>query len=137
MYSIKLGDKEYRTEIIPTRALLEIDEARELYLKMAGMAEDDPDAPTTFKAAVEAMVKWFVVFFGNQFTADDIYDHYPGDRIVGDVARAMSAALGDVNRELQAFPTGAGAENSPSDHTATWRFRFMTNLWRRGGRPRK
>lgn len=137
MYSIQLGAKEYRVDRIPTRALMEIDEARGLYLRMAGMVEDDPEAPTTFKRAVQVMVEWLVLFFGNQFTADDVYDNYPANKIVEDVARAMAAALGDVDEELKAFPTGASAENSPSDHTATWRLRFMTRLWKTGGRRRK
>lgn len=136
MFTVKLGEKTYTVEKVTARALREMDEAWELYIKMdaASRGEADPSDSTTFAKAIDAMVRWFVIFCGEQFTADEVYDHYPADRIVTDVALAMSAVVGRVTEALSAFPTGEVAEKSPEDHTATSPTGSMTSTPRPAGR---
>lgn len=139
MFTVTLGDKTYRVEKVTVRALAEMDQAWNLYQRMIQAVGGDViegDA-TTFKEAIDALVNWFVLFCGDQFTADEVYDHYPADRIVADVALAMQAVVGRVTEELKHFPMSAGpagAEQAPTETSPTG---FMTRIWKRAGRRRR
>jgi len=45
------------------------------------------------------------VFCGNQFTPEEVYDNYPGDKIITDIGLALVAVNGQVTEMLKAFPT--------------------------------
>ena len=34
--------------------------------------------------AMDVMIRWFCILFGNQFTPDDVLDYYPVDRLMHD-----------------------------------------------------
>ncbi len=139
MFTVTLGDKTYKVEKVSVRALAGLDEAWDLYRRLiqaVGGEQIEGDA-TTFKQAIDALVRWFVLFCGDQFTADEVYDHYPADRIVADVALAMQAVVGRVTEELKHFPMSAGPEKEEQPPTGTSPIGFMTRIWKRAGRRRK
>ena len=55
--------------------------------------------------ALDTMVKWFCILFGNQFAPDDMYDHYPADRLMHDIALALMAVQTQTTEVLDSFPT--------------------------------
>lgn len=139
MFTVTLGDKTYKVEKVTVRALAGLDEAWDMYRRLiqaVGGEQIEGDA-TTFKQAIDALVRWFVLFCGDQFTADEVYDHYPADRIVADVALAMQAVVGRVTEELKHFPMSAGPEKEELPPTETSPTGFMTRIWKRAGRRRK
>ena len=50
------------------------------------------------------LVKWFCVLFGNQFKPDDVYDHYPADRLMVDIPIALMAMQTATTEALSEFP---------------------------------
>jgi hypothetical protein len=61
-----------------------------------------------FGRDLDVLVKWFCLLFGNQFTPDDVYNHYPADRLMNDLALAVLAVRQQISAALTAFPTKAG-----------------------------
>ncbi|MBR2601153.1 MAG: hypothetical protein IKE08_00520, partial [Clostridia bacterium] len=59
----------------------------------------------TVPDALDTMVKWFCILFGNQFTPDEVYDHYPADRLMHDIALALMAVQTQTTEVLDSFPT--------------------------------
>ena len=57
--------------------------------------------------AMDVMIRWFCVLFGNQFTPDDMLDHYPVDRLMHDIALALMAVQTQTTHILDEFPTKA------------------------------
>ena len=57
--------------------------------------------------AMDVMIRWFCVLFGNQFTPDDVLDHYPVDRLMHDIALALIAVQTQTTHILDEFPTKA------------------------------
>ena len=57
--------------------------------------------------AMDVMIQWFCVLFGNQFTPDDVLDHYPVDRLMHDIALALMAVQTQTTAILDEFPTKA------------------------------
>ena len=55
--------------------------------------------------ALDTMVKWFCILFGNQFTPDEVYDNYPADRLMHDIALALMAVQTQTTEVLDTFPT--------------------------------
>lgn len=45
------------------------------------------------------------ILFGNQFSPDDMYDYYPADRLMHDIALALMAVQTQTTEVLDAFPT--------------------------------
>ena len=37
--------------------------------------------------AMDVMIRWFCLLFGNQFSPDDVLDGYPMDRLMHDIAK--------------------------------------------------
>ena len=97
MISCSLNGKKYTMDFVTGRALREIDEAANMYLRLARITEDattgkDVSSETlTVREAMDTMVKWFCLLFNNQFTPDDMYDYYPADRIMHDISTAIMA----------------------------------------------
>ena len=63
------------------------------------------------------MIRWFCLLFGDQFTVDDVLDHYPVDRLMHDVALALLAVQTQTTGILNDFPTTPAvtqAEKSPA-----------------------
>ena len=57
--------------------------------------------------AMDVMIRWFCILFGNQFTPDDVLDHYPVDRLMHDIALALMAVQTQTTSILDEFPTKA------------------------------
>lgn len=117
MITCVLGDKKYTVDYITGRAMREMEPAARMYGKLTNAAKsfvkgeemgDAKDIPVA--DALDVMIKWFCVLFGNQFTPDDVYDNYPADRIMHDIALALVAVQSQTTEILSEFPTKPAAE---------------------------
>ena len=66
---------------------------------------------------MDVMIRWFCLLFGDQFTVDDVLDHYPVDRLMHDVALALLAVQTQTTGILNDFPTtpaATQAEKTPA-----------------------
>ena len=68
--------------------------------------------------AMDVMIRWFCLLFGNQFSPDDVLDGYPVDRLMHDIALALMAVQTQTTEILSQFPTKA-AKESASPQPAT------------------
>ena len=57
--------------------------------------------------ALDVMICWFCLLFGNQFSPDDVLDYYPVDRMMHDIALALMAVQAQTTEILDEFPTKA------------------------------
>ncbi len=111
MVTCILGDKKYSVDFISGRALREMEPASKMYGKLAALSraavdgQDVSGEKLTIPEALDTMVKWFCILFGNQFSPDDIYDHYPADRLMHDIALAIMAVQTQTTEVLDSFPT--------------------------------
>jgi len=111
MISCTLGDKKYTVDFISGRALREMEPAAKVYGKLVRISKDATEGKDvseeqiTVADALDTMVHWFCILFGNQFTPDDMYDHYPADRLMHDIALALMAVQTQTTEVLDAFPT--------------------------------
>lgn len=119
MITCTLGEKKYCVDFISGRALREMEPAAKMYgriVRIAQAAANDEEIPDADKIsipeALDVMVKWFCVLFGNKFTLDDVYDNYPNDRLVHDLALALMAVQTQTTEVLDAFPTQPTAEKT-------------------------
>ena len=64
--------------------------------------------------AMDVMIRWFCILFGNQFTPDDVLDHYPVDRLMHDIALALMAVQTQTTEILDEFPTKAAKTEPPT-----------------------
>ena len=118
MITCTLGEKKYSVDFISGRALREMGPAWDMYAKLSAVAadavagkatkqaKDSADQPTV-TAALDVLVRWFCLVFGNQFSPDDVYDHYPVDRLMHDVVLALLAVQTQTTEVLSEFPTPA------------------------------
>ncbi len=111
MITCELGGKKYTVDMITGRVLREIGPAADMYAKLVKMSnaadngeEVDPDS-ISISDALDVMVKWFCILFGNQFTPDEFYDNYPADRVVNDLTLAILAVQNQATSVLSTFPT--------------------------------
>ena len=58
----------------------------------------------TFTDAMDVMIRWFCLLFGNQFSPDDVLDGYPVDRLMHDIALALMAVQTQTTEILSEFP---------------------------------
>ena len=109
MITCKLGEKVHSIDFVTGRALREMDSAWGAYTRIIKATEDpeSADASVTFQTELDALVKWFCVLFGNQFTPDEFYDGYPVDRTVHDIVLALLAVRSQTTEVLDTFPTTA------------------------------
>ncbi len=116
MISCTLGDKKYTVDFISGRALREMEPASNMYAKVIRLANDAAEGKEvtaegiTIRDSLDVMVKWFCILFGNQFTPDDVYDHYPADRLMHDIALALMAVQTQTTEVLDSFPTTPTAQ---------------------------
>ena len=114
MITCTLGDKKYTIDFVSGRALRELEPAAQMYAKIVRLSqlavkgEEIPeDSKFTIAEAMDIMVKWFCLLFGNQFTPDEMLDGYPVDRLMHDIALAVMAVQTQTTDVLSDFPTKA------------------------------
>lgn len=111
MITCTLGNKKYSVDFISGRALREIEPAAKVYGRLVRMSQDAVEGKDvsqeqmTVKDSLDIMVKWFCILFNNQFTPDDLYDHYPSDRLMHDIALSIMAVQTQTTEVLDSFPT--------------------------------
>ena len=114
MITCTLGDKKYHVDFISGRALREMEPAAKMYGRIVAISnaalkgETSEDASTlSIGEAMDEMIKWFCILFGNPFTPDEVLDHYPVDRLMHDIAFALMAVQTQTTHVLNEFPTKA------------------------------
>ena len=124
MITCTLKDKKYAVDFISGRALREMEPAAKMYAKIVALSnaavkgEEIPqDEQISVTDAMDVMIRWFCLLFGDQFTVDDVLDHYPVDRLMHDVALALMAVQTQTTSILNDFPTtpaATQAEKNPA-----------------------
>ncbi len=114
MITCTLGGQKYTVDFVSDRALREIEPAAKMYGRIVALSnaaikgEMPADADQLSVAdAMDEMIKWFCILFGNQFTPDDVLDKYPVDRLMHDIALALMAVQTQTTNILDEFPTKA------------------------------
>ena len=121
MITCTLGDRKYTVDFISGRALREMEPAAKMYSRIVAISnaalKGEPPADAgelSIPDAMDVMIRWFCVLFGNQFTPDDVLDHYPVDRLMHDIALALMAVQTQTTNILGDFPTKAAETDIPS-----------------------
>lgn len=124
MISCTLNGKKYTADFVSGRALREMEPAAQMYGRIVAISnaalkgEVPEDAKNlSIGEALDVMIRWFCLLFGDQFTVDDVLDHYPVDRLMHDVALALLAVQTQTTGILNDFPTPPAAtqtEKSPA-----------------------
>ena len=98
MITCTLNGKKYAVDYITGRALREMEPAAKMYgrivsLSNAALKGELPEEAKelSIPEAMDEMIRWFCILFGNQFTPDDVLDYYPVDRLMHDIALALMA----------------------------------------------
>ena len=124
MITCTLNGKKYTVDYITGRALREMEPAAKMYgrivsLSNAALKGELPEEAKelSIPEAMDEMIRWFCILFGNQFTPDDVLDYYPVDRLMHDIALALMAVQTQTTSILDEFPIdirigGAGGEGN-------------------------
>ena len=114
MITCTLGAQKYTVDFISVRALREMEPAAKMYSRIVTISnaavkgEPIPEGEQVEIAeAMDTMIRWFCILFGNQFTPDDVLDGYPVDRLMHDIALALMAVQTQTTEILSEFPTKA------------------------------
>lgn len=114
MISCTLNGKKYTVDFVSGRALREMEPAAQMYGRIVDISnaalkgEVPEDAKNlSIGEALDVMIRWFCLLFGNQFTPDDVLDYYPVDRMMHDIALALMAVQTQTTEILDEFPTKA------------------------------
>ena len=114
MFSCTLNEKKYTVDFVSGRALREMEPAAQMYGRIVAISnaalkgEVPEDAKNlSIGEALDVMIRWFCLLFGNQFTPDDVLDYYPVDRMMHDIALALMAVQTQTTEILDEFPTKA------------------------------
>ena len=114
MISCTLNGKKYTVDFVSGRALREMEPAAQMYGRIVAISnaalkgEVLEDAKNlSIGEALDVMIHWFCLLFGNQFTPDDVLDYYPVDRMMHDIALALMAVQTQTTEILDEFPTKA------------------------------
>ena len=116
MITCKLGDRTYTVDYISGRALREIGPAAKMYSRISKLSESAvkgesiEDEDLNIPEAMDVLIRWFCLLFQNQFTADDVLDNYPVDRLMHDIVLALFAVQAQTTEILSDFPTTAAKE---------------------------
>ena len=117
MITCTLGDKKYSVDFVSGRALREIEPAMKMYTRISAISEAAVKGETiknpdnlTIPDALDVMIRWFCLLFGNQFTPDDVLDNYPVDRLMHDIVIALFAVQAQTTDVLSTFPTTAAED---------------------------
>ena len=128
MITCTLKDKKYAVDFISGRALREMEPAAKMYAKIVALSntavkgEEIPqEEQISVTDAMDVMIRWFCLLFGNQFSPDDVLDGYPVDRLMHDIALALMAVQTQTTAILDEFPTKAAraAATAPQSPAAT------------------
>ena len=114
MISCTLNGKKYTVDFVSGRALREMEPAAQMYgrivdISNAALKGDVPEdaQKLSIGEALDVMIRWFCLLFGNQFSPDDVLDYYPVDRMMHDIALALMAVQAQTTEILDEFPTKA------------------------------
>ena len=114
MITCTLGVQKYTVDFISGRALREMEPAAKMYSRIVtfpnAAVKGDPipeGEQVEIAEAMDTMIRWFCILFGNQFTPDDVLDGYPVDRLMHDIALALMAVQTQTTEILSEFPTKA------------------------------
>lgn len=114
MISCTLNGKKYTVDFVSGRALREMEPAAQMYGRIVAISnaalkgEVPEDAKNlSIGEALDVMIRWFCLLFGNQFSPDDVLDYYPVDRMMHDIALALMAVQAQTTEILDEFPTKA------------------------------
>ena len=114
MISCTLNGKKYTVDFVSGRALREMEPAAQMYGRIVAISNAalkgkvPEDAKNlSIGEALDVMIRWFCLLFGNQFTPDDVLDYYPVDRMMHDIALALMAVQTQTTEILDEFPTKA------------------------------
>ena len=114
MITCTLNDKKYTVDFITGRALREMEPAAKMYSRIVALANaalkgelPEDQKELSISEAMDELIRWFCVLFGNQFTPDDVLDYYPVDRLMHDIALALMAVQTQTTGILDEFPTRA------------------------------
>ena len=117
MITCTLKDKKHAVDFVSGRALREMEPAAKMYARIVALSnaavkgEEIPQSEqVSITDAMDVMIRWFCLLFGNQFTPDDVLDGYPVDRLMHDIALALMAVQTQTTEILSEFPTKAAKE---------------------------
>ena len=117
MITCTLKDKKYAVDFISGRALREMEPAAKMYAQIVALSnaavkgEEIPqEQQISVTDAMDVMIRWFCLLFGNQFSPDGVLDGYPVDRLMHDIALALMAVQTQTTEILSEFPTKAAKE---------------------------
>lgn len=123
MISCTLNEKKYTVDFVSGRALREMEPAAQMYGRIVAISnaalkgEVPEDAKNlSIGEALDVMIRWFCLLFGNQFTPDDVLDYYPVDRMMHDIALALMAVQTQTTEILDEFPTKAAKTEEAATH---------------------
>ena len=123
MISCTLNGKKYTVDFVSGRALREMEPAAQMYGRIVAISnaalkgEVPEDAKNlSIGEALDVMIRWFCLLFGNQFTPDDVLDYYPVDRMMHDSALALMAVQTQTTEILDEFPTKAAKTEEAETH---------------------
>ena len=121
MITCTLGKQKYTVDFVSGRALREMEPAAKMYARIVSLSnaavkgEALPEGETLNIAdAMDVMIRWFCILFGNQFTPDEVLDGYPVDRLMHDIALALMAVQTQTTEILNELPTKA-AQAQPTE----------------------
>ena len=125
MITCTLKDKKYAVDFISGRAMREMEPAAKMYAKIVALSnaavkgEEIPqEQQISVTDAMDVMIRWFCLLFGNQFSSDDVLGGYPVDRLMHDIALALMAVQTQTTEILSQFPTKAAKEPASPPKTA-------------------
>ena len=125
MITCTLKDKKYAVDFISGRALREMEPAAKMYAKIVALSnaavkgeEILQEQQISVTDAMDVMIRWFCLLFGNQFSPDGVLDGYPVDRLMHDIALALMAVQTQTTEILSEFPTKAAKEPVSPPKTA-------------------
>ena len=114
MITCTLGEKKFSVDFVSGRALREMEPAAKMYGKIIALSNAAVKGETIMEEqqvsvsdAMDEMIRWFCILFGNQFTPDEVLDGYPVDRLMHDIALALMAVQTQTTEILNEFPTKA------------------------------
>lgn len=123
MISCTLNGKKYTVDFVSGRALREMEPAAQMYgrivtISNAALKGEVPEDAKNLSIgeALDVMIRWFCLLFGNQFTPDDVLDYYPVDRMMHDIALALMAVQTQTTEILDEFPTKAAKTEEAETH---------------------
>ena len=123
MISCTLNEKKYTVDFVSGRALREMEPAAQMYGRIVAISnaalkgEVSEDAKNlSIGEALDVMIRWFCLLFGNQFTTDEVLDYYPVDRMMHDIALALMAVQTQTTEILDEFPTKAAKTEEAATH---------------------